>query len=96
MSRRKRRRGGFCVFPGYRWCGPGCSGPGVPINAVDAACKAHDECYRRNKRACDCDRAFLQRLKKMTCERTREGRHARILYRYMKFQTLFSCEFARK
>ncbi|MFK4998925.1 phospholipase [Bacillus sp. N9] len=94
--RRKSRRRGFCVFPGYRWCGPGCSGPGIPINAVDAACKAHDDCYRRNENACDCDRAFLQRLKTMTHERTKEGRHARLLYCYMKFQTWVTCEFARK
>lgn len=36
---------GFC-YPGYRYCGPGCSGPGAPTNPVDACCKYHDECYR--------------------------------------------------
>ncbi|HWL11412.1 MAG TPA: Parvovirus coat protein VP1-like protein, partial [Ureibacillus sp.] len=32
---------GFCL-PGYRYCGPGCSGPGSPTNPVDACCKFHD------------------------------------------------------
>ncbi|RDY66986.1 phospholipase, partial [Halobacillus trueperi] len=47
--RRRYKRPKFCVFPGYRWCGPGCSGPGAPINETDAACKAHDECYRKTR-----------------------------------------------
>ena len=28
---------------GSHWCGPGGAGP--PINALDAACKAHDQCF---------------------------------------------------
>ena len=28
---------------GTHWCGPG--GGGVPVNALDAACKAHDQCF---------------------------------------------------
>jgi RHS repeat-associated protein len=28
---------------GTHWCGPG--GGGVPVNALDSACKAHDECF---------------------------------------------------
>lgn len=28
-----------------RYCGPGHSGPGAPVDALDAACKAHDEAY---------------------------------------------------
>jgi RHS repeat-associated protein len=28
---------------GTHWCGPG--GGGVPVNELDAACKAHDECF---------------------------------------------------
>lgn len=34
----RRRKFPFCVFSGYRWCGPGCSGPGQPINDVDSCC----------------------------------------------------------
>jgi hypothetical protein len=28
---------------GTHWCGPGGGGP--PVNDLDAACKAHDQCY---------------------------------------------------
>lgn len=58
MSQKRSSRFGFCVFPGYRWCGPGCSGPVAPINDVDAACKKHDLCYKRYGDQCACDRAF--------------------------------------
>jgi hypothetical protein len=45
------------------WCGPGCSGPGAPIDAVDACCKAHDQCYgRRGYFACSCDRELVRCL----------------------------------
>jgi len=30
-------------FFGTHWCGPG--GGGVPVNALDAACNAHDQCF---------------------------------------------------
>ena len=47
-------------FPGFNWCGPGCSGPGDPTNNVDICCKAHDECYdARGWGACSCDRELL-------------------------------------
>lgn len=43
-----------------RWCGPG-HGGGHPIDAVDAACKKHDECYGRNGYFnCDCDEAVVR------------------------------------
>jgi len=29
-----------------RYCGPGHSGPGQPIDAIDAACKRHDAAYK--------------------------------------------------
>ncbi|MGF2615999.1 phospholipase [Rossellomorea vietnamensis] len=90
-ERIQRNSRGFCVFPGYRYCGPGCSGPGAPINAVDAACKAHDECYERFGPSCRCDRMFMKRLQSRMQARTPEGRHARVMHGYMKFKTLFSC-----
>ena len=43
-----------------RYCGPGHSGPGAPIDAVDAVCKTHDECYgRRGYLDCRCDRNLI-------------------------------------
>ncbi|WP_325058505.1 hypothetical protein [Lentibacillus cibarius] len=45
MCCNKTFRPRFCIFPGYKYCGPGCSGPEQPINAVDAACQVHDICY---------------------------------------------------
>ncbi|WP_081672926.1 phospholipase [Pontibacillus marinus] len=81
----------LCIFPGYKYCGPGCSGPGAPVNAVDAACKAHDECYRLFGPSCHCDQIFLRRLYQLQNPYTEEGRHARVLYNYMKLQMLFTC-----
>ncbi|MBA2176576.1 phospholipase [Halobacillus locisalis] len=83
----------FCLFPGYKYCGPGCSGPGEPLNAVDAACKRHDECYRYYGDYCACDLAFLQELERLQNPYTIEGRHARKMYNYMRFQRLFTCGF---
>ncbi|MDN4608080.1 phospholipase [Sporosarcina highlanderae] len=91
MERRRFRSPRLCVFPGYNWCGPGCSGPGAPVNAVDAACKAHDLCYLSYKRRCDCDIEFLDRLEQYIHYDNYEGRHARMLYRYMLAQTRFNC-----
>jgi hypothetical protein len=82
----------FCVFPGYKYCGPGCTGPGAPINAVDAACMAHDACYRLLGPCCRCDQEFMYHLRRLINPYTPEGRHARILYNYMKVQSFFTCE----
>ncbi|SDI40432.1 coat protein VP1 [Alteribacillus persepolensis] len=88
----RRRFPGFCVFPGYNWCGPGCSGPGAPVNAVDAACKEHDECYRRHGGpSCYCDDMFIRTLYQLQNPYTQEGRHARFLYQYMRMQMFFMC-----
>lgn len=83
----------FCIFPDYKWCGPGCSGPEQPINPIDAACKTHDECYESSKDRCLCDQEFLQLLEQYTVDRTTEGRHARIISRYMKVQSKIRCAF---
>ncbi|ASK61922.1 phospholipase [Virgibacillus phasianinus] len=94
LNRKPRRRfPRFCIFPGYNWCGPGCSGPGAPINKVDAACKAHDECYRRTGAYCKCDREFIRRLQSCRNPHTREGRQANVIYNYMKAQSFFTCGF---
>jgi hypothetical protein len=43
------------------WCGVGDANRASPIDALDAACRAHDLCYERVGRgACVCDRAFLK------------------------------------
>ena len=93
MTRRDNNQFHFCIFPGYNWCGPGtgCSGPGAPINDVDAACKAHDICYQRGGNRCACDQEFLSRLRPYISSSSQQGRHARLLYHYMKIQTVFSC-----
>ncbi|MFA8439394.1 phospholipase [Pueribacillus sp. YX66] len=87
-----RRSRGFriCIFPGYNWCGPGCSGPGAPINDVDAACKAHDECYRNYGNIHACDQVFLERLQPLINPYTLQGRQARTLYHFMKVKMLFN------
>ncbi|RLL44871.1 phospholipase [Oceanobacillus piezotolerans] len=91
MPRRRTR----CIIPGYNWCGPGCSGPGAPVNRVDAACRAHDLCYRYGGNRCDCDVAFLRRLEPYIHLSTEEGRTARLIYTYMRFQAGITCSFRR-
>ncbi|MBO1904811.1 hypothetical protein J4G37_07805 [Microvirga sp. 3-52] len=43
------------------WCGAGDANRASPIDALDAACRAHDLCYERHGRSfCICDRAILK------------------------------------
>lgn len=43
------------------WCGVGDADRATPVDAFDAACRAHDLCYERlGRNACACDRAFLK------------------------------------
>jgi hypothetical protein len=43
------------------WCGAGDANRAAPVDAFDAACRAHDLCYERAGRdACICDRTFLR------------------------------------
>jgi hypothetical protein len=79
------------IFPGYKWCRPGCSGTGAPINDVDACCKAHDLCYRRFGPSCKCDRAFLDCLRPKVNSYSLKGRQAALMYNYMKIKYLFTC-----
>jgi hypothetical protein len=47
-----------CIYG--NWCGPGCGGPGGPIDNVDQCCQSHDRCYdARGYFACSCDRELL-------------------------------------
>ncbi|WP_083838338.1 phospholipase [Lentibacillus jeotgali] len=91
MPQYKKSHPGFCVFPGYRYCGPGCSGPGAPINAVDVACRAHDECLQKGGSPCFCDQQFLQHLRPLINPYTQEGRHARTIYNVMRIAARFRC-----
>ena len=93
ISLKEEMEGFVFVVPGYNWCGPGCNGPGAPINDLDAACKAHDDCYRRGRHACECDREFLKRLRPKINPYTREGRHARLMYNYIRLQSGITCGF---
>ena len=44
------------------WCGPG-HGSGTPIDAIDAACKRHDQCYdRKGYFDCQCDAKLISEL----------------------------------
>lgn len=85
VERRRRQGFGLCL-PGYRYCGPGCSGPGAPTNEVDACCKAHDECYRRYGPSKRCDEIFLNCLESKINPNTRTGRHARLFANFMKIR----------
>ncbi|RBW67485.1 phospholipase [Bacillus taeanensis] len=91
--RQERFLPGFCVLPGYKWCGPGCSGPGAPVNDVDACCKAHDECYSWYGPSCECDLELIHCLAPKVNPYTKKGRDAALLYHYMNFQKLFTCFF---
>ncbi|MDM5215208.1 phospholipase [Peribacillus sp. NJ4] len=91
MKVKKRKKlSGFCIFPGYKWCGPGCSGPGAPINDVDACCKAHDDCLKVDSQ-CNCDREFLNCLRSKIDLTSKKGRIAALMYLYMRIQTIFTC-----
>lgn len=64
-----------CIYG--RWCGPGCSGPGAPLDDVDACCQAHDRCYSaRGYSSCSCDRALLSCLAPKRDLSTPKGRAA--------------------
>jgi hypothetical protein len=64
-----------CIYG--RWCGPGCSGPGAPIDDVDACCQAHDRCYgTRGYSSCSCDRELLTCLAPKRDRSTPKGRAA--------------------
>ncbi|TKC19155.1 phospholipase [Robertmurraya kyonggiensis] len=88
-----RRMPRFCLFPGYNWCGPGCSGPAAPINAVDAACQRHDMCYMYTRDRCMCDNEFMFRLEQLQNPYTPEGRHARVMLNHMRILRGFNCLF---
>ncbi|MFC7745961.1 phospholipase [Lentibacillus kimchii] len=86
-----RARPGRCVFPGYRFCGPNCSGPGPPVNMTDAACQAHDACLESGGSPCICDQLFIQHLQRLMNPYTKEGRQAGTMYYAMRIAARFRC-----
>lgn len=80
-----------CIFPGYNWCGPCCSGPGDPINDVDACCKKHDKCLNQGIHSCECDKEMLRCLRSKVDFNTEQGRVAAIIYLFFKFKVLVKC-----
>ncbi|WP_112182035.1 Parvovirus coat protein VP1-like protein [Paraliobacillus zengyii] len=67
-------------YPGYRYCGPGCSGPGTPVNRLDAICIEHDACYRRYGQKV-CDDIFLRQTSRLANQPNKIGRDARFMNR---------------
>lgn len=64
-----------CVYG--RWCGPGCSGPGAPVDDVDQCCQEHDQCYsRRGYFDCRCNRELMACIAPKISLRTPKGRAA--------------------
>ncbi len=76
-------------LPGYRYCGPYCSGPGRPVNQLDAFCREHDLCYRSSISRRYCDEFFLHRLRPYLHERGRIGRDAALMYRAINLKRSF-------
>lgn len=87
----RRNPFGLCIFPGYRWCGPGCSGPGAPINDVDGCCRRHDHCLKSGAHPCQCDFEFMDCLYHKRSRYSEKGRKAALMYDFMKFKTTFTC-----
>ncbi|MFJ5790299.1 Parvovirus coat protein VP1-like protein [Lysinibacillus sp. NPDC093197] len=86
MNRHRRLR--FC-YPGYKYCGPGCSGPGSPTNAVDSCCKKHDDCYSKYGRTKNCDELFQQCLLAQMNTNSKMGRDARLFYKVFDLRNNF-------
>jgi hypothetical protein len=94
-TKRKSTKKGLCLFPGYRWCGPGCSGPGAPVNDVDACCKGHDDCLQSGRSRCYCDKKFMNCLRPKV-NLTDKGIAAGIMYTYIKLQVDARCRDRRR
>ncbi|MDC3417373.1 Parvovirus coat protein VP1-like protein [Aquibacillus salsiterrae] len=85
-ARHIRRPPGLCA-PGYRYCGPGCSGPGVPVNDVDNCCRIHDACYAKYGPSKKCDAEFLACLRTKINPATKKGRDARFFYNIIRLKS---------
>ncbi|HWJ79734.1 MAG TPA: Parvovirus coat protein VP1-like protein [Niallia sp.] len=83
---RNRKKKGFCLPGGYRYCGPGCSGPGAPINYVDSCCKRHDMCVARYGSCAYCDQKLIDCVESRKSQRGNEGSTARLISNFMKLR----------
>ncbi|PLR78176.1 phospholipase [Bacillus sp. V3-13] len=88
---KRRGRPHSCIFPGYRWCGSGCSGPGAPFNDVDACCMKHDRCLKHGISPCQCDVEFMNCLRPKMNHRSKKARDAALMYHFTKLKTIFTC-----
>lgn len=80
---------GFC-YPGYRYCGPWCSGPGKPINPVDNCCMAHDMCYASRKyHKKYCDEIFQNCLVNYMNPYTKMGKEAKLFSKLIHTKNFF-------
>ncbi|RFU60762.1 phospholipase [Peribacillus glennii] len=80
-----------CIFPGYKYCGPNCSGPGAPTNSVDNCCRKHDHCLERGGSPCKCDTNFINCLRSKMDPHTLMGRQAALMYGFMKMRIMRTC-----
>ena len=87
-QRNRNTNSGFC-FPGYRYCGPGCSGPGAPVNEVDRCCQFHDACYDRYGPTKHCDDMFQRCLSRYSHARTKMGKDARLFSAAVRVKNFF-------
>lgn len=76
-------------LPGYRYCGPFCSGPGRPVNQLDAICRQHDICYRSYRPRRLCDEMFLNQLRPYLNRGGWLGRDAALMYRAINLKRRF-------
>ena len=76
-------------FPGYRYCGPGKSGPGAPVNQLDAICMKHDACYKKNGSNRMCDEMFINEIQPLINPYTKMGRDAAIMQLAIKLKLTF-------
>lgn len=87
MMKQKRPPFGFC-YPGYRYCGPGCTGPGAPTNPVDACCQMHDRCYALyGYKSQYCDDLFHYCLQPYMNPNDRMGRNAILFSRAINLKS---------
>lgn len=91
VKMRRMNKPGFCLPGGYRYCGPGCSGPGAPINYVDSCCKRHDRCIDKYGDCYECDEELIRCVQSRTHCRNREGQMARIISGFMHMRSSFRC-----
>lgn len=91
LQRKSNFRKPRCAFSGYRWCGVRCSGPGAPVNEIDACCMRHDLCLHRGIHPCQCDHTFMECLRPKMRGHSRESRHASLMYHAFKLKNTFRC-----